>query len=183
MHALKAEIASNQEQFIEAANEWRAAMKLAPGDASLEQQLALALQQGGDYQASLPIFEKMLTAEPKSADLNFFVGEAHLRLEQPDQALPYLETAVRLNPKLMPAHASLGLAYMRTGKPAEAIPHLESVLGNDDDGSLHFQLARAYQASGNTEKARQAMAQYQAIQQKSEAAKRDLEEKAQITAP
>lgn len=183
VHALKADIAANLGQWVEAANEWRAAMKLAPDDPALEQQLAMVLHQGGDYQSSLPMFRKMLAAEPKSPDLNFFVGEAHLRLEQPEQALPYLEAAVRLNPKLLPAHASLGLAYMRTGKPAEAISHLEPVLEADDDGSLHFQLARAYQASGNAEKSKQAMAGYQAILKRNEAEKRDLEEKAQITAP
>ncbi len=183
VHTLKADIAMNQGRFIEASAEWRTAMKMAPGDSALEQQLALALQQGGDYQASLPLFEKMLSAEPKSADLNFFVGEAHLRLEQPEQAAPFLETAVRLNPKLAPARASLGLAYMRIGKAAEAIPHLEAVLNADDDGSLHFQLARAYQATGAPEKAKAAMARYQAIRKKNEDEKRDLEEKAQITAP
>ena len=131
----------------------------------------------------MPIFEKLLAADRRSPDLNFFVGEAHLRLEQPEPAVAYLETAVRLNPKLLPAHASLGLAYMRTGKPLAAIPHLEAVLEADDDGSLHFQLARAYRAAGNAAKANQAMTEYQAIIKKNETEKHDLEEKAQISAP
>ena len=36
----------------------------------------------------------------------------------------------------------------------------------DDDGSLHYQLARAYQATGEADKARVAMNQYQEILKK-----------------
>ena len=97
--------------------------------------------------------------------------------------MPYLEAALNADPKLLPAHATLGLDYARTGHAAKAIPHLEAALENDDDGSLHYQLARAYQAVGNADKARQAMAQYQEIQKRAESERRDLEQKAQITAP
>ena len=51
-------------------------------------------------------------------------------------------------PKLLAADASLGLALSRLGKHAEAVPHLEKALELDDDGSLHYQLGRAYQAIG-----------------------------------
>ena len=58
---------------------------------------------------------------------------------------------------------TLGLALARLGKYPEAVRHLEKSLELDDDGSLHYQLARAYQAAGSGEKARAAMAQYQEI--------------------
>jgi tetratricopeptide (TPR) repeat protein len=183
LHTIRADIAAGQRQYKEAAGHWNEALKLAPGDPRLEQQYGMALQQAGDYQASLPVFERLLARDAASGPSNFFLGEAYLRLEQPDQALPYLEKAVKLEPKLLPAHASLGLAYMRLGKAAQAIPHLEAALQIDEDASLHFQLARAYQAAGNAEKAKVAMAQYQAMQKRTEAEKRELEEKTQITAP
>jgi tetratricopeptide (TPR) repeat protein len=183
LHAILADLAAGQRQYMEAVQHWRQALKLTPGDPGLDRQLAVSLQRAGDYQASLPILQRLQRQEPRSPDLNFFLGEAYLRLEQPDKALPSLETAARLDPQLLPARASLGLALMRLGRPAEAIPHLAAALEIDEDASLHFQLARAYQASGSAEKARQAMAQYQALQQKSEADKRDLEEKTQITPP
>ncbi len=97
--------------------------------------------------------------------------------------MPYLEAAVRLDPKLLPARASLGLTYARTGKPAEAIPNLTAALEVDEDGSLHYQLARAYQATGEPEKAKQFLKKYQEIQQQSADEKKDLEAKVQITAP
>jgi hypothetical protein len=53
----------------------------------------------------------------------------------------------------------------------------------DEDGSIHFQLARAYQRVGNADASKQMMAEYTRIQQRSESEQRDLELKANITAP
>lgn len=183
LHAILADLATGQRQYLEAVQHWRAAARLAPSDPGLERQVAISLERAGDYQASLPLLQRLHAREPKSPELNFFLGETYLRLEQPDKALAYLETAARLDPRLLPARASLGSALMRLGRAAEAIPHLQAALEIDEDASLHFQLARAYQASGHAEKAKQAMAEYQGLQQKSDAEKRELEEKTQITPP
>jgi tetratricopeptide (TPR) repeat protein len=106
-----------------------------------------------------------------------------LQQQEVEKSLPELEAAVRLDPKLLPARASLGLAYARSGKAAEAIPHLEAALDIDEDGSLHYQLARAYQASGKAELAKQTMQKYTAMQRQSDEQKRSLEEQAKITPP
>ncbi|HZT37270.1 MAG TPA: tetratricopeptide repeat protein [Bryobacteraceae bacterium] len=183
MHALKAELLTNHGNKIEAVEEWRAAQRLAPGDARIERQLATALYVAGDYTNALPLLRKFLQQEPRSAELHFLIGDSLLHLEQPHEAIPELEIAARLNPKLLPAQAALGLALMRDDKPRNAIPHLAAAAGIDDDGSLHYQLARAYQASGEMELAKATMEKYQEIQQRAEAEKRDIEQKAQITPP
>jgi Tfp pilus assembly protein PilF len=55
---------------------------------------------------------------------------------------------------------------MQTGNTTAAIPHLEAAVekGEDEDGSLHYQLARAYQAAGQPELARKMLEKYAAIQ-------------------
>ena len=78
---------------------------------------------------------------------------------------------------------SLGLALARTGKQKEAIPHLEAALPMDQDGSALYQLSRAYQATGETEKAKAAVVKYQEIRSKLEEEKRDVEEQVKITPP
>ncbi|MDQ6700920.1 MAG: tetratricopeptide repeat protein, partial [Acidobacteriota bacterium] len=183
LHALKAEISTSHGQHLEAASEWRAALKLAPGDERLERELATALYLGRDYQTALAMLQSLAKREPGAADLHFFLGDSLLQMERAEEALPYLEASVKADPKLLPAQATLGMAYAKTGKSAQAIPHLEAALETDEDGSLHYQLARAYQAAGNAAKSREAMSRYQEIQKRSEAAKRDLEEQAEITAP
>ena len=101
----------------------------------------------------------------------------------PDQAAPYLETALRANPGMLPAHASLGLALAKLNRYREAIPHLEKALELDDDGALHYQLARAYQQAGNAPRAGALMAQYQEIQKRNQEEKEAITNDVQITAP
>jgi tetratricopeptide (TPR) repeat protein len=183
MYSLQAEGFNNHGQYVEAADAWRSALKLAPGNPRLERELVTTLYLGRDYERALPLLVQALKHEPQSAELNYFVGDCYLHFEQIDKALPYLEAAVRLDPKLLPARASLGLTYARAGKPADAIPNLLAAVETDEDGSLHYQLARAYQATGDAENARQSLKKYQEIQQQAAEQKRDLEAKIQITAP
>jgi hypothetical protein len=63
------------------------------------------------------------------------------------------------------------------------VPHLEKALSLDDDGSLHYSLARAYQAAGDAVKAQKAMQEYQQIRQKNEEINGELAKEAEITAP
>jgi len=183
LHQLKAEIARGQGQYLESAQEWRAALELSPGNPRLEHELAVSLFMGADYRAALELATQLLKADPHSPDLNFMAGDSLLRLEEPERALPYLGAALKEDPKLTAADASLGLALARLGKNTEAVPHLERALELDDDGSLHYQLARAYQASGAAEKARTTMAQYQEILKHNEQVKDEVAREAQIAPP
>ncbi len=176
LHQFKAEVARNQGQPLEAVKEWQAALALAPGDLRLRQELALTLLTAQNYQAA---FDEATGLQ--SAEMKFVAGESLLRLEKPDEAVPYLESALVADPKLLPAHASLGLALSRQGKHALAIPHLEKALELDDDGSLHYQLARAYQSAGNAEQARRAMTKYQEIVKRNEEQKAEVAKQSQIT--
>ena len=83
----------------------------------------------------------------------------------------------------LPAEAALGLALVALNKNAEAIPHLKKALPLDDDGSLHYSLARAYRAAGETELAGGAMQQYQRIQKQNQDINNELAKEAEITAP
>ncbi len=183
LHRLKAEIARGQNQHLEAVQEWRAALELSPGNPRLERELAASLFMAADYRFALAEATRLLKSDPHSAELNFMAGASLLRLEQPEEGLPYLKAALAADPKLLAADASLGLALSRLGKNREAIPHLERALDTDDDGSLHYQLARAYQASGEADKARAAMAQYQGILKRTEEQKEEVAREAQIAPP
>ena len=174
LHALNAEILHNHKQDTEAVKEWRAALRLAPGNRRLEGELATSLFLAHDYKSAMDLIQKLLPSGASSPDLNFMLGESLLRTEQPDQAVRYLETALRADGEMLPAHASLGLALAKLDRGADAIPHLEKALALDDDGSLHYTLARAYQQAGNAQRSRELMEQYQRIQ------KQNLEQKDEL---
>lgn len=183
MHRLRAEIARNHRQHLEAVKEWRAALELAPGDPRLRQEVAVSLFMAADYKAALAEVTALLKLAPQSPELNFVAGDSLLHLEEPDKAIPYLRAALTADPNLLEAHASLGLALQRIGKSSEAVPHLEKAQDLDDDGSLHYQLARAYQSGGQAEKARSAMAKYQEIVKRNDATKAQVERETQIEPP
>lgn len=183
LHQLKADIARGQGQHVDAAREWRAALALRPGNPALERELAVALFMSGDYASALDAARKLLKSQGASAEINFMAGDSLLRLEQPEQAIPYLRAALSADPKMLAADASLGLALSRLGKHAEAIAHLRKALELDDDGSLHFQLANAYRASGQAEQASAIMAKYQEIVKRNQEQKEEVAREAQIGPP
>jgi tetratricopeptide (TPR) repeat protein len=183
LHQLRAEIARGQGQHMESVREWREALVLMPGNPRLRRELAESLFMAQDYKAALAETESMLKSDAKSPELNFIAGDSLLRLEEPEKAVPYLKAALATDPRLLAADASLGLALSRLGEHAAAVPHLEKALGLDEDGSLYYQLGRAYQALGQREKAAGAMAKYQEILKKAEQQKEEVAREAQIGPP
>jgi predicted Zn-dependent protease len=183
LHALNAEILHSHKQDNEAANEWRAALRLAPGNRRLEGELATSLFLAHDYKSAMVLIQKLLPSNVSSPDLNFMMGESLLRSEQPDQAVRYLEIALLADSQMLPAHASLGLALTKLDRGGDAIPHLEKALALDDDGSLHYSLARAYQQAGNPQRSRELMERYQRIQKQNLEQKDELAKDIQIAPP
>ncbi len=183
IHALKAQTFHDHRQWQEAADEWRAALKLAPEDAKIKRELAGALFNAKDYQGTIPLVEELLKREPNSADLNYLMGASLLRMEQAEKAVTYLETAARIDPKLLPAESALGSALVEVNRNAEAVPHLKKALALDEDGSLHYSLARAYKAAGQDALANSAMLEYQKIQKQNQAINDQLSKEAEISAP
>jgi tetratricopeptide (TPR) repeat protein len=183
IHALKAQILRDHGQDLEAANEWRVALKLNPGDLRLEHELVKALFLGKDYRSAIPLAEKLLSQEPGSPDLNFIIGDSLRQTQQPEKAIPYLESALRGQPDMLAADAALGMSLALLDRSTEAVPHLQRALTLDNDGSLHYNLARAYRAAGNADGARQAMEGYQQIKARNQQVDSELAKEAEITAP
>jgi tetratricopeptide (TPR) repeat protein len=185
LHQIRAETMRGQGQHLDSAKEWRAALAMQPGNPNFEREIAVSLYMGADYRSAAPL---LLKFRPMTPDLNYMEGDSLLHLEDAGRAIPYLEAALRGdplrgNPTMLGARASLGLAYARVGQPAKAIPHLVAAASIDEDGSLSYQLSRAYQAAGQPDKARQALERYREILKKAEAQKDELSKEAQIVAP
>jgi predicted Zn-dependent protease len=169
-HQWLAELHRHERRFAESADEWRKALALAPEDPELMTELAVTLRMNRDLAGAQKVLEDVLRAHPDAPGANHLMGDVLLAQDHPEQAIGYLVKAVRGAPDALPVHASLGRAYALAGQPAAAVPHLEKVLPADQDGSLRLQLARAYQAAGQAEKAQAALADYEAFRKGSQAA-------------
>ncbi len=78
-------------------------------------------------------------------------------------AIPLLQSSLALPGAPASVRLDLGRSYLVLDQPDEALPHLQSSAGLDTDGSVHYQLAQALQRLGMREQAREALAQYQAL--------------------
>ncbi len=183
IHELRAESLRARRQNLEAIKEWRLALQYAPKDRHLREELLSSLYQARDYTAAMPLADELLRAEPASAALNLTKGDILLSSQETEKAIPFLKAAVKTDPKLLPAHHALGRAYMQVGKPAAAIPHLVAALSIDEDGSLRYQLARAYQSTGQAELAKKTLEEYQQRQKADREEKSKLEEELKIAPP
>jgi predicted Zn-dependent protease len=172
LHELRAELYRNQRRHLQSVTELKAALTFSPDDPRLRRELAKSYYYARDWEAARKLFEELLKAAGRNADpeLQFFYGDVLLQSQQAEAALPYLKAAVDGAPDMPPAHATYGRALVQLGRFAEAIPHLETVLAEDEDGSLHYQLARAYQGTGQAEKAKPLLQKYQEMQRASQPA-------------
>lgn len=183
IYELQARIDSRRLQFAEAAKELRQALKLTPGNPNLKRELAIALYQSGSPQEAQTLFQELLPLDPDSVSLNYFLGDALLNSQKPQEAIGYLLKAVARQAQFLPAQKSLGLAYLQLGQKEKAIPHLRAALPDDEDGSLHYQLGRAYQAHGDRELARDMFKEYQEAQRKNQEENKVVEKAVAITPP
>lgn len=180
---LLAKIELKRRQYVEAVKHWQAALTLSPADSYIKEQLAISVFETADLARARELFEQLLESHPESSELNYYLGEILLKSQKPAEALPFLHKAVDHDPGLLPARASLARTYLALGQADKAIPHLKAALSVDEDGSLHYELGRAYQAHGQLALARQMLKQYQEIHSKQEGEKQSLNQEMNITAP
>ena len=180
----RAEILRLQRRLLgEAIDDLKRAAETWPEDLRIRRELATMLFVANDSEGARPLLEDLLRRAPDSAELALLVGETWLKTQQPGKAIPFLERAASRDPKLLRARALLGRAYLEVGETVKAIPSLQAALHTDQDGSLHYQLARAYRATGRADLASQSLKQFQEIQRSAEAESRSLKEEFQITPP
>ncbi|MFB3920547.1 MAG: tetratricopeptide repeat protein [Terriglobia bacterium] len=183
IHELMAEAESIQGRPELAVQEWNEALKLAPDDRRLKKGLARALRLNKEYEQARLLLQELVRTEPGSLDLQYELGEALLGTGQPEESLPYLERVVKSEPRNLSARAALGLAYLRAGRPQESIPHLKAASEIENDGSLYYQLAQAYQRSGQAALARETMQRFEEISGTARARRQKLPEEFEITPP
>lgn len=183
VHELRARELDENGRYREATPEWLEALKLAPERPVLELGLASSLMKARDHGAALPLLEKLLEAQPASAELHLLCGNAYLGIEQPEAAIRHLRRAVELDPGSSAAQGALGEALLRTGQFEAAITSLKAALGQDAEGVRHFQLARAYRETGRTGLEREMLAEYKRLAAEARASQDELEREYPITQP
>jgi len=163
LREITAEVDLAQGEFRNCVKELQEALKLSPNNPEIEKNLAIAYKNFGDQEDARQILAELVARRPEDSNVNYLFGDTLLSLHQPSQAIPFLKKAVSSDPALLPAQGSLAKAYFETGQLKQAIPHFRAALSIDRDGSLHYELARAYQQEGQTTLAEQMIKRFQKI--------------------
>ena len=149
-HLLLGDMYRQRQRCERAESEYEAASVLAPRDPAPLYGLARAYFHCSNLDKALDNAKKALGISPNDPDINLLVGEILVSLHQWAQAEDYLKAGLDSKPQMLPhLHALLGEVYEHTGRVRDAISELQLGLASDEDGSLHYQLARMYSSLGN----------------------------------
>lgn len=164
---LIAEVLASQQRFSPAADAFQRALEIRAGDPNLERELAELLFLARRIDDARPMLERFQRTDPSDARWPAMLGRLLTDEQEYDRALPLLERALTLPNPPDSVPADLGRAYLALGKPADAVEHLRAAVRRDADGSIHYQLAQAYQRLGMRDEARKALTQYRALESRS----------------
>jgi tetratricopeptide (TPR) repeat protein len=166
-HLLLGDIYRQRERYDDAQKEYAKALDLSPNDTAALLGLASAYYGDQNIGMTLETAQKALAQSPNDPDINLLVGEALLSQHKFADAESYLLKALNAKPQILPhVHALLGEAYAADNKPQDAIRELKLGASSDQDGSVHYHLARLYSKLGDTADAAAAIQQMKALQQK-----------------
>jgi tetratricopeptide (TPR) repeat protein len=153
LHQLMGDIESAKGNDGKAIEEYRAAIVLKPSLPNLHYSLGHVLWKDLKVPEARVELEAELLLNPHHAGALEDIGDTYLLEHQPEKALPYLNSALAADAGNSDIHRDLGTAYSELGDYRAAEEQLKIAVVDDHDGSVHYKLARAYQALGEKENA------------------------------
>ncbi|OGS20654.1 MAG: hypothetical protein A3J83_08240 [Elusimicrobia bacterium RIFOXYA2_FULL_40_6] len=84
--------------------------------------------QMNDVKKAIKTLGQALKLDPKSADVNFFIGLGYMDLKESNKAVKYFRRTIDLNPERSEAYYYLGTIYEQSGKFDKALPNLRKVV-------------------------------------------------------
>ena len=150
LHLLIGNAFRQQRHWSDAEGEYRKAVSLAPTSRAARLSLGIVLFTELKPDEALEVDKSLIAEMPEDPEANLLAAEILVQEHKFQDAEPYLSHCRNLKPELIPrVHILLGQVYAETGRISDAIAEYNSGIAIDEDGSLHYQLARLYQKTGN----------------------------------
>lgn len=121
-------------KYEESASEWRKALELNPGEASVYLNLGVALARAGKPEEAIAEYRKALELTPADADVYFRLGMALAETRRLDEAVAHYQKGLELRPKdsnpadLATVYDFMGRARVEKGDIAGALKDFEEAV-------------------------------------------------------
>jgi tetratricopeptide (TPR) repeat protein len=157
MHVLTGDVFRQKRHWSEAESEYRKALAIDPKSHGARLSLGIVLFTELKTDEAFTIAKSLLAEAPEDPAANLLAGEMLVQEHKFQEAEPYLTHCHNLDPEFVPhLHLLLGQVYAETNRVPEAISEYKQGLTGDENGSVHYQLARLYQKTGDTTAAAEA---------------------------
>jgi predicted Zn-dependent protease len=167
MHVLTGDVFRQKRRWSDAEEEYRKALAIDPTSHAARLSLAIVLFTELKTNEALAIAKSLLAETPDNPEANLLAGEILVQGHQFEEAEPYLTRCQNLDPDMMPRlHVLLGQVYAATNRIPAAISEYKQGLSSDGDGSIHYQLARLYEKSGDKDAAAEAIRESQQLRKR-----------------
>ncbi len=153
LHQLMGDLEAAKGDDGKAIEEYSTAIALKPSLPNLHYSLGHLLWKDLKVPEARVELEAELALNPRHPGALNELGDTYLLEHQPNKALPYLVRALAADSGNPDIHRDLGTAYSELGNYRKAEEHFKIAMTADHDGSVHYQLARVYQALGEKENA------------------------------
>jgi len=160
-----AEANADAERHVDAIAEYQAAIKLAPNEPRLHEELGTELRNAGKMQEAEEAFRKELEIDPNNVVSQYKLGVLLTEKGDAVQGKQFIEAALRVRPGLGHADYNLGRAEMLLGNDAAAAEHFQKATQTDTDPDVlqqsWYQLGTVLRRMHRPQEAQQAFAMFQ----------------------
>jgi Tfp pilus assembly protein PilF len=153
VHQLMGDLAAAKDNDGKAIEEYRAAVAMKPSVPNLHYSLGHLLWKDLKTDEARKELDAELQLNPRHAGALHDLGTTYLMEHQPQRALAYLTRALDADRDDPDIHRDLGTAYADLHDYQKAEAQFKAAIPGDYDGSVHYKLARIYQARGDKEDA------------------------------
>jgi tetratricopeptide (TPR) repeat protein len=165
---LLAESNASAERHMDAIAEYEAAIKLAPNEPRLHEDLGTQYRLAGKTQEAEQAYLKELEIDPQNITAQYKLGVLAIEKADAARGKSLIEGALRVRPDLQHSDYNLGRAEMLLGNDAAAAQHFEratTAAGSDPDiiEQSWYQLGIVYRRLHRIDEAQKAMAAFQKL--------------------
>jgi tetratricopeptide (TPR) repeat protein len=178
VHQVLAQANAEAERHLDAIAEYQDAIKLAPTQPGLEEELGSEFRNAGKPQEAEAAFERELEIDPYNVLARYKLGVLAIERNDGARAKELIEAALKEKPGLRHSDYNLGRAEMLLGQDESALKHLLQATTSETDPEVlqqaWFQLGIVYRRLHRMAEAQQAIATFQRL--KNEEAEKSQEQ-------